>query len=95
MPGHWSGVTLVDLETAGTDISSPSTFVTNAEAIDGVEEAFRTSGRYDAVAVVHPTDEMEDALASTQAIANEVRALSGVADVDSLLRRPSNPHEHS
>lgn len=92
MPDHWLTVELVELDNAGTDISSPSKFETLASSIQGVKDVFRTSGRFDAVVVIHPEGDVEESLSGAQAVANEVRALPGVRDAETLIWRPSNGH---
>lgn len=94
MTRHWQVISLVELETAGTDISSPSKFVTHAKRVEGVQDAFRTSGRFDAVVVIHPEGDVEESLSGAQSVANEVRALPGVRDAETLIGRPSDGHGH-
>ena len=88
MPWHLVIVGFVELDVPHVDVSSPSKFVTEAEKVDGVEEAFRVFGRYHAAVIVHGRDEAHNA-----AILQRIQGLKNVRRLDVYVGHPGGaPH---
>lgn len=78
-------VATVQLREPQKDVQSPSKFVAAASKVDGVKDAFRTYGRFDAVVFVHgdSPDELARALVKLQGLPN-------VARVETLVGYPQS-----